>query len=192
VLSSPGAAPPFLICRQGQVLTIVSGSLRSRSPRLIETTLRSFVLHPQRWQRPSRSSTFEIAADISFTPRRGWHPFGEACSRKRARPVTRDGHFVDRERVRSAGLAITTRLGEAERGAVSRRSPHPAPLLPQAGRNGGRAHYALTPPLDRNDSSPFPSAAAAPEQCGVEASNAIGLDRCGCSILGAFPKFIAR
>ena len=70
---------------------------------MIETTLRPFVLHPQRWQRSGSSSTFEVAADIiAFTPGHGAGTF--RGSRKRAYLVTREGHFVDRRCVGSNSL----------------------------------------------------------------------------------------
>ena len=91
--------------------------------------------------------------------------------------VIRDGHLVDRRRVRSPGLAIMIRPDLAERERRRGEPPNPMPLpsrkagspLPKSdGRSWARNPVAATAnpapnACDRNDGSPLPSASVAPQ-----------------------------
>jgi len=55
-----------------------------------------------------------------------------------ADPVRLPGHFVDRRRVGSSGLAITTRPGLAKRGSVEVIPPSGAAPAEVTARNTGR------------------------------------------------------
>jgi hypothetical protein len=66
--------------------------------------------------------------------------------------VTRDGHLVNRRRVRSPGLAIMIRPGPSRAGAASRRPRTPMPLLLRGAdhrfeKSDGHPVSRLRPPL---------------------------------------------